>query len=69
MTVITVEVLEAAKKSVEAGLTCGVVSIEGALKIDEEAIQWLKENHYQVKVAESFGPTGICAMIYPASAE
>lgn len=66
MTVITVEVLEAAKKSVEGGLTCGVVSIEGKLTIDCEAIQWLKDNHYQVKVAESFGPTGICAMIYPA---
>ena len=39
MTEISVQVLEAAKKSVEDGLTCGVVSIEGALKIDEEAIQ------------------------------
>lgn len=66
MTVITVEVLEAAKKSIEGGLTCGSVSIEGALSITVEAVEWLKENHYQVKVAESFGPTGICAMIYPA---
>ena len=66
MTEISVQVLEAAKKSFEGGLTCGSVSIEGALLITVEAVEWLKENHYQVKVAESFGPTGICAMIYPA---
>ena len=69
MTEISVKVLETAKKSVENGLTCGSVSIEGALTIDNEAIQWLKDNHYQIKVAESFGPTGICAMIYPAIAD
>lgn len=69
MTVITVEVLEKAKKAVESGLSCGNVSIEGALTIEPEAVQWLKDNHYQLKVAESFGPTGITAMMYPASAE
>ena len=43
MTEISVQVLEAAKKSVEGGLTCGVVSIEGNLSITVEAVEWLKE--------------------------
>ena len=69
MTEISVQVLEAAKKSVDGGLSCGSVSIEAGLSITAEAVQWLKDNHYQLKVAESFGPTGICVMIYPAIAE
>ena len=69
MTVITVEVLEKAKKAVEAGLTCGSVSIDKeGFTVTPEAIEWLKKNHYQLKVAESFGPTEITIMIFPASA-
>lgn len=69
MTVITVERLEKAKRLIECGLNCNSVSIEGGLQVTPEAVDWLKENHYQVKIVETFGPTGIAAAIYPASAE
>jgi len=65
MTVIDVERLQKAKEFIDGGGNCDSVSIENGLQITPEAIEWLKANHYQIKVAESFGPTGITAIIYP----
>lgn len=66
MTVITVEVLEEAKAKIDSGFNHISETIEGGLEVTPEAIDWLKENHFQLKVAESFGPTGIAVLIYPA---
>ena len=68
MTVVTESRLEKARKFVESGGNCDSISIDAeGLKLTPEAVEWLKENHWQVKVAETFGPTGFAAIIYPAS--
>ena len=63
MTLINVEVLQNAKDAVECGFSCITVSIDGGIEVTPEAIEWLQENHYQIRVVETFGPTGIAAMI------
>lgn len=70
MTEISVKELQKSKELIDAGtLNCDSISIEGGLIVTPEAIEWLKENHYQIKVVETFGKTGIAATIYPANAE
>ena len=66
MTEITVKCLEEARVSIEEKhLNCLTVSLKGELKVSAEAVEWLKNNHYQLKLAETFGPTGIAVHIYP----
>jgi hypothetical protein len=70
MTEISVKELEKSKKSIDAGvINCASISIEDGLNVTSEAIEWLKENHYQIKIVETLGKTGIAAYIYPANAE
>ena len=67
MTEITVKCLEEARVSIEEkGVNCIPVSLSGELKVSAEAVEWLKSHHYQLKIAETFGPTGIAVLIYPA---
>lgn len=66
MTVITVERLQKAKENISKGLNCDSVTLEGGLQLSAEAVEWLKKNHYQIKVVETFGPTGVAVAIYPA---
>ena len=65
MTVITVARLEEAKRFIEMGGNCDSVTIEGGLQITPEAVQWLVCNHWQAKVVETFGPTGVAVALYP----
>ena len=65
MTVITVERLKEAKSFIKSGGNCDAVTIEGALQITAEAVQWLVENHWQARVVETFGCTGVAVALYP----
>ena len=68
MTVIDVARLEEAKKFIEGdeGLSRDSVSIENGLQVTPKAIEWLKENHYQLHVSKTSGPTKIAVAIYPS---
>lgn len=65
MTEIDVARLEEAKKIIESGRSCYSITIYGGFTITSEAIQWLKQNHWHLKVIETFGETGVAVMIYP----
>ena len=69
MTVITVEWLQEAQNKIQKGFNCWSVSLEGDLKVDKDAVKWLKEKHYQLKIVETFGPTGVAVVVYPACAD
>ena len=69
MTEITVKRLEEARSKILKGFNCDSVTLEGDLKVDKDAVVWLKEKHYQLKIVETFGPTGVAVVICPACAD